>query len=94
MPLFADLVTAAILDPFRIVLLAGLVITQRRTADSTGAVLPLVAGVAFVALIIPMTMGYDAVAGLPMVGAAGIVANVVLLVPILAVARLWDRFRR
>jgi hypothetical protein len=93
MPAFIDLVTTALADPFRIALLAALVFTQRRTAGQTGTVIPLALGVAFVALMIPMTMGYDESLGMPTVVGAGVVANIVLLIPILLVLRLWQKSR-
>lgn len=91
MDAFTALLQQALLDPFRIVLLIGLVITQMRTAAVTGMVLPLLAGIVFVAVILPATMGFGAAQGLPLAIAAGIAANVLLLVPILFVARLLQR---
>lgn len=91
MTAFPDLVTAALADPFRIALLAALVFTQSRTAAQTGTLIPLALGVVFVALMIPMTMGFDAGLGLPLVAAAGVVANTVLVVPIFFAMRLWMR---
>lgn len=91
MPQFIDLVTAALTDPFRIALIIGLVITQARTAANTGTVLPLAIGVAFVAVIIPTTFGYDESLGLPMVVGAGALANVALLAAVLVARRLWAR---
>ncbi len=43
-------------DIFRLGLLAGLVYTAWRTRHQTGVLLPLAAGVVFVAVIIPATM--------------------------------------
>jgi hypothetical protein len=43
-------------DVFRIGLLAGLIYTTERTRAQTGVLLPLIAGVIFVAVIIPATM--------------------------------------
>lgn len=88
MDAFTALLQQALLDPFRIVLLVGLVITQIRTQAVTGKVLPLLAGVVFVAVILPVTMGFGAAEGLPLAIAAGMVANILWLVPILLVARL------
>ena len=88
---FLSLVTAALADPFRIVLLVGLVLTQRRTKAQTGVLIPLALGVLFVAALLPMTMGFGAEAGQVMAIGAGVVANVILLVPMLLVAHLWDR---
>lgn len=90
MPNVADLISAALVDPFRVVLLIGLVLTQRRTAAVTGMVLPLAAGLVFVAFIIPLTMGFGAEAGLTKAVLAGLVANVIWLVPIVAISRFWE----
>lgn len=43
-------------DIFRLGLLAGLIYTTERTRQQTGVLLPLIAGVVFVAVIIPATM--------------------------------------
>ncbi len=43
-------------DVFRLGLLAGLIYTTERTRAQTGVLLPLVAGIVFVAVIIPTTM--------------------------------------
>jgi hypothetical protein len=93
MPAFIDLVATALADPFRIALLVALVFTQRRTEGQTGTVIPLALGVAFVALIIPTTMGFDTELGMPIVAGAGIVANIMILFAILLVLRLWQNRR-
>lgn len=90
MPTVADLISAALTDPFRIILLVGLVFTQRRTAAVTGTVLPLAAGLIFVAVIIPLTMGFGADAGMTKAVIAGLIANVIWLVPIVAITRFWE----
>lgn len=91
----ADLLPAALSDPFRVALLVGLVVTQRRTAAVTGQVLPLVAGIVFVAVILPVTMqqGLTTSALLNAI-AVGIVANAVWLAAILVAFAIWDRARR
>jgi hypothetical protein len=90
-----DLVSAALADPFRVALLVGLVVTQRRTAGITGRVLPLAAGVLFVAVILPTTMqqGLTTPALLRAIG-VGLVANVIWLAAILVAFAVWDRTRR
>lgn len=90
----ADLIAAALTDPFRIVLLIGLVLTQRRTANQTGLLIPLALGVAFVAVLLPSTTGFGAEAGMPMAIGAGIIANILLVVPILLAFRLYDSRKR
>lgn len=89
---YLDMLGTMLTDPFRIVLLVGLVLTQRNTAGVTGRVIPLAAGVAFVAVLLPMTTAQ----GLPLWPAIGLglVANVILLVPVLLGFRLWDRRRQ
>jgi len=90
----ATLVTEALKDPFRIALMIGLVITQRRTQGVTGTFIPLAAGCVFVAVLLPLSMQFGAAAGLPVAIGAGLIANVILLVPMLVAAHLWDRSRR
>ncbi|TXI02719.1 MAG: hypothetical protein E6Q73_05355 [Pseudorhodobacter sp.] len=94
MPTVADLISAALTDPFRIILLVGLVVTQRRTAAVTGTILPLVAGLVFVAVIIPVTLGFGAEAGLFKAVLAGLVANAIWLIPIVAITRFWENRAR
>lgn len=54
MPL-TDLLLAQVSDPLRIGLLVGLFITMLRTRAVTGQVLPLAAGIVFVAVLLPVT---------------------------------------
>ena len=87
-----DLLIAHLTDPFRIGLLIALVATMLRTAAVTGTLVPLAAGVVFVAVIIPMTM--QAGQGpLWQAVAVGIVANAVLVAIIMAVWVLIRRLR-
>ncbi len=88
-----DLILSQITDVFRIGLIIALVITMRRTATVTGRFLPLVLGVVFVAVILPATLPQGAVAFRDAV-AAGLVANLIILAPVLAVAAVIDRSRR
>jgi len=54
-----ELVLSQLSDVFRIGLIMALVLTMRRTAPVTGRVLPLAAGVVFVAVLLPSTMPGD-----------------------------------
>ncbi|MGL4445240.1 MAG: hypothetical protein ACRCU1_16565 [Alsobacter sp.] len=65
-------------DVFRLGLLAGLIYTTERTRLQTGVVVPLIAGVVFVAVIIPATMP---VAGVSLwrAAATGLVVNAVIV---------------
>jgi hypothetical protein len=87
-----DLIQMQLMDPLRIGLIVGLVITMLRTRAATGTVLPLVAGVVFVAVILPL--------GNPPVGVsltqailAGLVSNGVILAVVLALAEAFRRLR-
>jgi hypothetical protein len=65
-------------DIFRLGLLAGLVYTTDRTRAQTGVLLPLIAGVIFVAVIIPSTMPKPGVSLWQAVG-TGIAVNAVIV---------------
>ena len=88
-----DLVLSQLSDLFRIGLIVALVVTMRRTAPVTGRVLPLVLGVAFVAVMIPVTMpGASSHSGDAIV--AGLVSNSIILALVLACAEVIARVRR
>jgi hypothetical protein len=65
-------------DVFRLGLLAGLIYTTERTRAQTGVVLPLIAGVIFVAIIIPATMPRPEVS-LWQAATTGIAVNAVIV---------------
>ena len=74
---YYSLFTSQITDIFRIGLLAGLIYTIERTRLQTGVVIPILAGLMFVAVIIPSTMpeaGADMWAAI----VTGVVANAVI----------------
>jgi len=85
-----DMLLAQLTDPFRVGLIVALFVTMLRTSGVTGTLLPLAAGVVFVAVIIPTTMQagrgpiWQAVA-------MGIVSNAIILAVIMAA---WALFRR
>lgn len=83
---FLDLLAAALVDPFRIGLIVALVLTTLRTQAATGRWLPLAAGVLFVAVIIPATMG--TAQPIRVAVAIGVVANLLLLAAALAARAL------
>ena len=88
-----DLVFSQLTDVFRIGLIVALVVTMLRTAPVTGRVLPLAAGVVFVAVILPTTMPGGS-ASLTDAILAGLVSNLVILIIVLAIARLVALMRR
>ncbi len=85
-----ELIQSQLADPLRIGLIAALVFTMFRTQAATGTVLPLVAGVIFVAVILPSTQG---AANLTQAVAAGIVSNLIILGIVLALAMIVRRLR-
>jgi uncharacterized membrane protein len=79
-------------DPFRIALLIALVYVWQRNHAQSQALLPLLAGWIFVAVVIPVT---GSAAG-PMLTAVlvGLVANAVILAVVLGAWVLWRRSRK
>lgn len=86
----AELIQAQATDVFRIGLLVALLATMHRTRAATGTVLPLLAGILFVAIIVPATQGSGAGVSAPlwMQVASGIVVNAAYVLVGLAVMRL------
>lgn len=91
-PPVIDLVFSQLTDVFRIGLIVALVVTMFRTSAVTGRILPLVAGVVFVAVILPTTMP-GGEASLTHAILAGILSNLIILVLVLGIARLIARLR-
>lgn len=88
-----DLLQSQLLEPFRIGLIVALLYTALQNQAVTGMLIPLAAGVVFVAVIIPTTMGLGAGYDLTQVIGVGLVANVLILAVIMAVWRIVQRFR-
>lgn len=88
-----ELVLSQLTDVFRIGLIVALVVTMFRTSTVTGRVLPLAAGVVFVAVILPTTMPSRS-ANLGDEIIAGLITNLIILVPVLMLARLFVKLRR
>ncbi|WP_353238868.1 hypothetical protein [Limnohabitans sp.] len=88
-----ELVFSQLSDVFRIGLIMALVVTMLRTSSVTGRVLPLIAGVVFVAVIVPSTLS-GSTETLSQEIAAGLISNLIILVPVLVLARLIAHLRR
>lgn len=87
-----ELVLSQLSDVFRIGLIIALVITMFRTAPVTGRVLPLGAGVLFVAVILPTSMpGHT---DLTEEIFAGVISNSIILGLVLVLAYAVKRLRR
>jgi len=87
-----DLVLSQLTDLFRIGLMIALVVTMQRTSAVTGRALPLALGVVFVAVMLPSTLARGS-ASLTDAILAGLVSNLIILLPVLAVATLVARLR-
>jgi threonine/homoserine efflux transporter RhtA len=88
-----ELVFSQLSDVFRIGLIMALVVTMLRTSSVTGRVLPLIAGVVFVAVIVPSTLSGNSET-LSQEIAAGLISNLIILLPVLVLAKLISRLRR
>lgn len=88
-----DILTTQLTDPFRIALLIGLVYTMERNQAVTGRLVPLLAGMLFVAVIIPATISPPGATPMWQVVAVGLVANAAILAVVMAVWRLVRRAR-
>ncbi len=77
------LLMSQLTDIFRIGLMAGLIFTMERTKAQTGVVLPLVAGIIFIAAIIPATMPRADVTMLQAI-VSGLVANSIITAVLMA----------
>lgn len=87
----SQLVLTQLEDPFRIALIIGLVVTMIRTRAQTGTVVPLAAGVLFVAVIIPSTLGTRLAEPFWLQFGAGLISNLVILGVVLGG---YEAFRR
>lgn len=88
-----ELVLSQLSDVFRIGLVVALVVTMLRTSAVTGRVLPLIAGVVFVAVILPTTQSVTA-DNLRNEIIAGLISNLIILLPVLVLTRLVAHLRR
>ena len=91
-----DLLQSQLMDPFRIGLIVALLYTAIRNQAVSGMVLPLAAGVVFLAVILPSTMGLGAAVdlGLWTVIGVGIAANAILLAVVWAGWQILQRLQR
>ena len=89
-----EILASQLTDLFRIGLMVALVFTAWRNRMATGWVLPLIAGVIFVAVIIPYTMQTQSAEPLWRLVATGIVANLIILAATLGIYAAVLKLRR
>jgi hypothetical protein len=87
---YTTLLMSQLTDVFRIGLLTAMIYTTENTKAQTGVVVPLLAGIVFVAVIIPLTMP---AAGVPMLQAivVGLLANASLTAVLLLI---WTNVKK
>lgn len=91
--MIAELMQAQATDVFRVGLLAALLVTMWRTRAVTGTVLPLAAGIVFVAVIVPLTQAQDGTAPLWMQVLTGLPVNLAYVLVGLLIARMIEARR-
>lgn len=87
----AELLEAQLTDVFRAGLVLALIYTTARTQAVTGRLLPLLAGIMFVAIIVPVTAPNALPAPLWMQIATGLFANALFVALGLAIWKAWER---
>ncbi len=90
---FDNILLAQLLDPFRIGLIVVLVITAARTSANVGNWVPLVLGIVFVAVLIPMTLGSEEEQKVAQM-ALGLVSNAIILAIVLAAKSAFGMLTR
>lgn len=90
---FPEIFLSQVVDPFRIGLVVALIATMLRTRAVTGQLVPLALGVAFIAIIIPMTLASGSAVPFWMQVLTGLVTNALLLAVALGLYTLWQRLR-
>ncbi|WP_112308708.1 hypothetical protein [Pseudogemmobacter bohemicus] len=91
---FSQIIVSQFADPFRIILLIGLVWTMMRTRAASGTLIPLGAGIVFVAVLIPMTMTAGSEIPVKDQILAGLVTNTVITGIVLGVWEAVNRARK
>ena len=90
----SQLILSQLVDPFRIVLIAGLIYTMIRNRAATGTWVPLAAGVVFVAVLLASTTTAHIEAPVMQKIGAGVVSNIILTGIMLGLWEAFSRFRR
>lgn len=93
MPWF-ELLVSQVTDLFRIGLIIALSVTAKRNVAITGQILPLICGIVFVAIIIPVTLQSASTQPVWQRAAVGVVANLIILAGVFITDALIVRLRR
>lgn len=87
-----EVLLAQLTDPFRIGLLIALMLTAANTAQTVGRTVPLLLGLAFVAVLIPTAFVKDQ-PGIVTAIAVGLVSNAIILGVLLLAQQALSKFR-
>ena len=91
--MYTEILQAQLTDVFRIGLVIGLVYTMQRQRAATGALIPLLAGIVFIAVILPVTRQSQSVTPLTTEIGVGLVSTAVLTGIVFGLWTLYTRFR-
>lgn len=91
--MIVDLIQSQLTDLFRIGLLVAMIFTARNTGAQAGYILPVLMGIVFVAVLIPMTMGSGAAERTTAI-AVGLVSNAIIVAIVWAIWETVVRLRR
>lgn len=88
-----DLFVSQLIDPFRIGLLFFLLHTAYRTRPTTGLIAPLILGIVFVAILLPLTTARAHPDMVPLWQSVvfGILSNTMILAAFLAIRAAWPK---
>ena len=90
---FAAIIASQLADPFRIGLIAALIYTTIRNSGVTGWLVPLAAGIVFVAFIIAVTMPSGGQTQAVVIS-AGVVSNAIIAAILFGALFIWRRFSK
>jgi hypothetical protein len=88
-----EILQSQLTDIFRIGMMVALVFTAERTRANTGMVIPILLGIAFIAVMIPMTMQSSAPEPLALRVGLGLVSNAIWVAITFAAKAAWQRMR-
>lgn len=91
--MIVDMLTSQLVDPFRIGLLIAMVYTAKNTAAQAGQLIPVLLGIVFVAVLIPMTLGSANADRTTAIG-VGLLSNAIIVGIVWAIWEAVIRMRR
>lgn len=90
---YLDIYLAQLTDPFRIGLLIALMLTAANTAQTLNRWIPIALGIVFVAVLIPYSIGANAVVAPMTAVLVGLVSNVTIAAVLVGAQAAYARLR-